>query len=67
MAKKKITPKDVRVNILHMTQGELGFKLGISNKTISNKECGRRSWSAKEIIKIAKLAKIDPSDIFLLK
>lgn len=65
MAKKKLTPKDIRVNILHMTQAELGLKLNVSDRAVSNKECGRRNWTAKEILKLAKLAKIEPSQIFL--
>lgn len=63
--KKKITPKEIRVNYLKITQEKLAKKLKITEGAVSNKETGKRSWSAKEILKLAKWANIDPSDIFL--
>lgn len=63
MSKEDLTPQDIRVKFLKMTQKELAIRLGISDKAISNKENGRRRWQAKEIINIAKWANIDPSRI----
>ena len=63
--KKKYTPKQVRTELLHMTQLKLAKKLNITDGALSNKENGHRSYTAKEIINLAKWAKIDPSDIFL--
>lgn len=66
MAKrKKYTPKQVRTELLRMTQEKLAKKFNITDGALCNKESGRRSYSAKEIIKLAKMANIDPSNIIL--
>ena len=66
VAKKKyFTPREIRVDLLHLTQEELARKLKITDGALSNKENGRRKWTAAEIIKLGKLADIHPSNIFL--
>lgn len=66
---RKYTPKELRLK-LNMTQSDLGKILNVGKATISSKERGRLSWSAKQIIEFCKLAnkkgiKIMPSQIKL--
>lgn len=60
-----MSPKEIRINILKISQEKLAKKLGITKGALSNKENGKRKYTAKEIIEISKIARIKPSQIEL--
>lgn len=58
-----MTIKEIRTEVLKMTQRQLADKLHIGVKSYSNKECGIRRFTAPEIIQISRLSNVDCRDI----
>lgn len=59
-----ITIKEIRIK-LGMTQKEMSEELGITRTGYWYKETGRRSFKVNEIIKICKMAGVNPLELTL--
>jgi DNA-binding XRE family transcriptional regulator len=64
MGKTKL--KNIRTEILHLSQEELAHKLGITTAAWASKERYVRPLKAVELIEIARLASLDPREIELI-
>ena len=62
---EKKTLKDIRTNILHLSQEKMARKVGITQAAWISKEKYIRPLKASELIEIAKLANLDPREIAL--
>ena len=57
---RNITIKEIRTEVLKMTQQVLAEKLGITKAAYCRKEKGQREFKWKEVLKICDLAGVDP-------
>lgn len=60
---RTIKVKEIREDILKLSQAELGKELGMTQQAYSNKETGKRAFKWQEIIRICKLAKVNPKHL----
>lgn len=62
---ENITIKQIREEVLQMTQEQVAKVLGIKRSSYWQKEAGRRSFKAEEVLTICKLAHVNPLEVSL--